>query len=867
MLSTATVPTESPSGGEDVSFDNLYPALIECFAVILCGYVAGRLNIISATEAKGLNTFVGTFALPSLIFMSMATLNLSSVNWQFLLAVLLAKASIFITVLVITLLVTRPVDMSKSGLFAIFCTQSNDFALGFPIVAALYSKSHPAYPSYLYLMAPISLVILNPIAFLFMELGKRRTDASTSIDNPLIPNRSELPKTESTSYLILNILVKVLFNPVVFMTTLGMVGNLVFHQQLPIILEGILKVFGSAFSAAALFLLGLRMVGQMHQLQGANLVIPCILICVKCLVLPIVTREFVTVLNAGADANETVDLSNFGFLYGTFPTAPGVFVYATHFGVNVDLVASAVTAGTFLSAPLMFISAKMLTLTNLNPSNYIEELDAFLFDISIISAIATAWVIGIFTVGRKWKKIPHFFTLCLVISQFLGCFGVILWSSLGCCDKTWQLYLQFVFIALGVFGSRLWTALLALSLYFLRTRSLCFVLKLRPWFVVIGWGIPAVIAAVLLSTVDSETDHAQKSDPNFQYGQTQAIVAVVVLISSFLVTVTCLIMQQRYGKKYNEYQSVRGDDESDHANDPGQTRPNPSVLDIEDFGNILTRNGRTRQREETAALLDETSAEEDLPNNESSTDLYSANDTDGAATEFCSSPNCDVTQQQQCVQIVKQYNSTHTEPEEAFILNDPNEEYQILRHIVLLLILSCSMFVGIALCMWTIIVEGVSGIYLELLFFDGVLNYGQGFLVCMIFGFDNKLIVSPLMKKWRQFWDGAKSLGLPHSDALSPETKLICEQFRTYHMSKCIADLVRDKRRRLKTYRRVFLGTELINWLILVGLAHDRLEALRYGRHLVDGRLIRHIKSEYHFHDQPYFYTFQTANTNGNVSS
>ena len=50
--------------------------------------------------------------------------------------------------------------------------------------------------------------------------------------------------------------------------------------------------------------------------------------------------------------------------------------------------------------------------------------------------------------------------------------------------------------------------------------------------------------------------------------------------------------------------------------------------------------------------------------------------------------------------------------------------------------------------MWTIIVERVSGIYLELLFFDGVLNYGQGFLVCMIFGFDNKLIVSPIMKRY-----------------------------------------------------------------------------------------------------------------------
>ncbi|XP_046463583.1 integral membrane protein GPR155-like isoform X1 [Daphnia pulex] len=860
-------PTESPSGGE-VSFDNLYPALIECFAVILCGYVAGRLNIISATEAKGLNTFVGTFSLPSLIFMSMATLDLSSVNWEFLLAILLAKTSVFLVVLVITLLVTRPVDMSKSGLLAIFCTQSNDFALGYPIVAALYSQSHPAYPSYLYLMAPISLVILNPIAFLFMELGKRRAEMMSLALNPMNDSsNSNRQKPESTSYLILSILVKVLFNPVVFMTTLGIVGNLVFHQQLPIVLEGILKVFGSAFSAAALFLLGLRMVGQMHQFQGANLVIPCILICVKCLVLPIVTREFVAIIDAGADANETVDLSNFGFLYGTFPTAPGVFVYATHFGVDVDLVASAVTAGTFLSAPLMFISAKMLTLTNLSPSNYIQDLDSFLFDISIISLIATAWVIGIFIVGRKCNKIPHFFTLCLVISQFLGCFGVILWSSLGCCEKTWQLYLQFIFISLGVFGSRLWTALLALSLYFLRTRSLCFVLKLRPWFVGIGWGIPAIIATVLLSTVDTETDHAQKSDPNFQYGQTQAIVAVVILISSFLVTVTSLIMQQRYGKKYNEYQSLRIDDESDHASDPVPTQSTPPVLDIEDFGHILRRNGRARQPEETTGLLNpEISAAEDLPN-ASSTDLYSASDAEGGATEFCSSPNCDVTKQQQCVQIVKRYNSSPSEPEEAISPSDPHEEYQILRHIVLLLILSCSMFVGIALCMWTIIVERVSGIYLELLFFDGVLNYGQGFLVCMIFGFDNKLIVSPIMKRWRQFWDGAKSLGLPHSDAISPETKLTCEQFRTYHMNKCIADLVRDKRRRLKTYRSVFVGSDLVNWLIMVGLARDRLEAQRYGRHLVDGRVIKHIKSEYHFHDQPYFYTFLTSENTSNVSS
>jgi predicted permease len=71
------------------------------------------------------------------------------------------------------------------------------------------------------------------------------------------------------------------------------------------------------------------------------------------LVLPLVTRELVSVLQAGADVNETIDLSNYGFLYGTFPTAPGVFVYSTQFNVDADLVASAMVACTFLSAPLM----------------------------------------------------------------------------------------------------------------------------------------------------------------------------------------------------------------------------------------------------------------------------------------------------------------------------------------------------------------------------------------------------------------------------------------------------------------------------------------------------------------------------------
>lgn len=109
------------------------PSLSLSLPIIACRYLAGRLNIITNTEAKGLNTFVGTFALPSVIFLSLAELNWSTVNWNFLLSILISKTIVFLAVAIISLLVARPVNYGRAGLLAIFCTQSNDFAIGFPI--------------------------------------------------------------------------------------------------------------------------------------------------------------------------------------------------------------------------------------------------------------------------------------------------------------------------------------------------------------------------------------------------------------------------------------------------------------------------------------------------------------------------------------------------------------------------------------------------------------------------------------------------------------------------------------------------------------------------------------------------------------
>lgn len=252
-------------------------------------------------------------------------------------------------------------------------------------------------------MAPISLAILNPIGFVLLEINKRSSDE------------------RGCGWSLFGSTAKgIALNPVLLMTVLGISGNLIFSHKIPGILEAVLKVFGEAFSASALFLLGLMMVGQVHTLKGRALVIPGILISVKLLALPLVIRESISLLEPGANATDTRDLSTFGFLYGTLPSAPALFVFTLRYNLDIDLIASAMVACTFLSAPLMFISAKMIdALTEDGTADYTRELSDFALDASVASLIACCWLLICFFIfgGKKYKRVTHRITVCLIVAQ------------------------------------------------------------------------------------------------------------------------------------------------------------------------------------------------------------------------------------------------------------------------------------------------------------------------------------------------------------------------------------------------------------------------------------------------------------------
>nr|BAM20057.1 unknown secreted protein [Papilio xuthus] len=60
----------------------------------------------------------------------------------------------------------------------------------------------------------------------------------------------------------------------------------------------------------------------------------------------------------------------------------------------------------------------------------------------------------------------------------------------------------------------------------------------------------------------------------------------------------------------------------------------------------------------------------------------------------------------------------------------------------------------------------------------------------------------------------------------------------------------------MRTYRGVFRGSCLVRWLVSSGLATDDFEAVTYGRHLLEGRLISHVNNIYHFTNSPLLYRF-----------
>ncbi|XP_066431916.1 lysosomal cholesterol signaling protein isoform X1 [Eleutherodactylus coqui] len=797
------------NGSTSMSINRLFPALLECFGIIMCGYIAGRANVITATQAKGLGNYVSRFALPALLFKNMVVLDFTDVNWSFLYSILIAKASVFFVVCVLTLLVASPQSrLSKAGLFPIFATQSNDFALGYPIVDALYGSTYPKYLQYIYLVAPVSLMMLNPLGFVFCEIQKWR----------------ENPNSSQGKMKILGLaLLRVFQNPIVFMVFIGIAFNFALGQKIPVYLENFLDGLASSFSGAALFYLGLTMVGQTSKMKKSSFVALLLLITAKLLVLPLICREMVELLDQSNSPVNHTSLSNYAFLYGVFPVAPGVAIFANQFNMEVEIVTSGMVISTFVSAPIMYVSAWLLTIPSMDPKPLVSALQNVSFDISIVSLVSLIWSLGVLVLSKKYKRLPHMLTANLFLAQLIACIGMILWNFIIKERNNVGQILVFVILYSALYSTYLWTGLLSLCLFLLTKREV----RNMPTVVIAlaGWGIPVLIVCVLVSVGERDADSI---DSAFFYGKAQIVSTAVVLCFTIMLSGVFLMCMSRSGEDGN-YQVLNQSSQS------GSSRTGDGTIEPKPDSPIRTSTP-SNSRTEICACGQENGdvcPPVECPSMLNINEAPCIEDAHECLSR-CNSQRCALSQEEQ--------NQLHS------------GDRQIARHVLLCLLLVVGLFANVSSCFWWLFNPEPGRLYVELQFFCAVFNFGQGLLTFAIFGLDKHLIILPCKKRLQFLWNGREPNVVAEETRLPEEIRMTCHQFVHYHKDLCIKSIVRERRCGPRTSGGIFWGSDLVSWLVEVGLASDRGEAVTYGQRLLHGGVIQHITEEFEFRDENLYY-------------
>jgi len=373
----------------------LLPALLQIFTTIGLGWAVGSLQIFGPQEARGLGKFVGKISLPALILISLITLDLSEIKWSFLVAMLASKSLIFGLILLLDFCLNR--DIQRAAIFAIYSTQTNDFGMGLPILNSVFGPSDPMV-GLLYLVAPISLLILNPIGFVLLEVGKEKQG-----------------KDNGAWAAFFTVMKGLVTNPVIAMTVLGVMGNFAFKASPPPYLDHFFKALGNTFSALAPFSLGLSMVGKLEGIRGSSIKPIMALIAVKMIVTPRITYLLADQAALWIDGKPDRMISNFAFLLGSFPTALGVQSYAVEYLVCPDLVSAAIVLGTIASAPLMYGTASILTILAESPESLARAEQACILNCCIASIASILIVLAIFTYKRVLIRPPHLHTTIILV--------------------------------------------------------------------------------------------------------------------------------------------------------------------------------------------------------------------------------------------------------------------------------------------------------------------------------------------------------------------------------------------------------------------------------------------------------------------
>ncbi|KAH9282267.1 Integral membrane protein [Echinococcus granulosus] len=813
-------------------FRALVPVLIQCFGLILLGFLAGELKLLTNTQAKGLGIYVTSFALPAVFFTVMVSMDFSGVDWYFVMAVSLGKVIIFLLTMIIVLVVSRGKSIGLAGLLAIFTSQSNDVALAYPVLRLLY----PDLAAYIYLFAPAQLVILNPLGYFALEWHKAKERAV--VDSVIA---SHFPASSQSTFTlackrILNVVRQVALNPLLFMTLIGVIFNFIFKHKLPDMAEGFFKDLGASFSATALFYLGFSMVRRIKRIDRRGIYILISILVGKVIISPFITREMMVLLLSHQPKESSVPKSSFAFLYAAAPTAPPVFLFASNSGILPEVIGAGLVIGTFLYAPIMFIFAGMATLVHVDLRYYDGTLEQAAVYLSWASLLCCVWTLAILAVTKKANRMPYRFLVCVIVSVMVFCSSLVvgsLWEPITWdreVDTTWSQYIKFIVFFFACTGSRVWTAFLCIALLLQIRRRRPLSIGAQIVFYALGFVIPVVSTLILTLTAQPLT--SRDINPAFHYGTTQQICSMVLLViclSTSLLAFLCIFRSKsvvsrrhlRYSKMRIRLRSLTSKRSRSHSNFAGAVDATETTREVE-YAPLLPPE--TGDEPELSHLNEPVSPDEEKSN---SSDLLHSSPHDGALHQH-ENEVADLQEKQITTSPVERTeyrnssvaSSNKSDSEEAFQeddlpppLSNQSEVPNLHRFFILIILLMISMFFGICICLWRLVREMEAGVFVVVEFIDQIFNFGQGILIFAVFGIDTELIINPLancistMRYWMKGNLSSRSLRLARQ--VKEED---VEQFVATHLSECMKQICTSLPLPDKTLESVFYFEDFHRW-------------------------------------------------------
>jgi malonate transporter and related proteins len=309
----------------------LHPVLntaLPFFALIFCGYGAGRLRLLDQMAAAGVNTFVFYFALPAFLFGLMSSSPIGEVvNGPFIGAYVTASLVVFVFAALAGHRLFRlgRAEAAVQGLAAVL---ANTGYMGIPLVSAVFG-TEAAVPIVVGLTLDGILII--PLGIIIIESSKG--------------NSESLPATALSTFSALA------RNPLILAIFAGLAASAV-GLDTPEPLANFLDLLGDTAGPCALFALGATLAGR--KVAGGTAEVSYMTF-VKLAVHPAALLFTTTILFDVQPLWTTAAL-----LGAALPIAANVFIVARQYDVYVVRTSSAILVSTLVS--MFSVSALLLIL-------------------------------------------------------------------------------------------------------------------------------------------------------------------------------------------------------------------------------------------------------------------------------------------------------------------------------------------------------------------------------------------------------------------------------------------------------------------------------------------------------------------------